>query len=106
MKIDYTRMGKRIMERRKELRLTQEALAEQAGISVSFMGHIERGSRIASLDTLLALCIALDVSMDYITGRADIRFAQMLPDTLTEGQRIACCEVLSVLLDRFRKTTT
>lgn len=103
--IDYTNMGKRIMERRKELRLTQEALAEHAGISASFMGHIERGSRIASLDTLLSICIALDVSMDHITGRADINLAQMLPDTLTDDQRIACCEVLSVLLDRFNHKT-
>lgn len=103
MKIDYTHMGKRIMDRRKELHLTQEALAEQAGISASFMGHIERGSRIASLDTLLAICIALDVSMDFIIGRADIRFARMLPDTLTDDQRNACCEVLSVLLDRFSR---
>lgn len=105
MKIDYIRMGKRIMERRKELHLTQEALAEQTGISASFMGHIERGSRIASLDTLLALCIALDVSMDYIIGRTDTGFAKALPDTLTEDQRRTCCEVLSVLLDSFRRTT-
>lgn len=105
MKIDYTHMGKRIRDRRKELHLTQEALAEQTGISTPFLGHIERGSRIASLDTLLAICIALDVSMDFIIGRTDITFAQMLPDTLTEDQRIACCEVLSVLLDRFSRKT-
>lgn len=105
MKIDYIQMGKRIMERRKELHLTQEALAEQAGISASFIGHIERGSRIASLDTMLAICIALDASMDFIIGRADISFARMLPDTLTEDQRNACCEVLSVLLDRFSHKT-
>lgn len=103
--IDYTHMGNRIRERRKELHLTQEALAEQSGISASFMGHIERGSRIASLDTLLAICIALDVSMDFIIGRADTGFAKALPDTLTEDQRIACCEVLSVLLDRFSRKT-
>lgn len=103
--IDYTQMGKRIKARRKELHLTQEAIAEQAGISASFFGHIERGSRIASLDTLLAICIALDVSMDFIIGRSDINIAKALPDTLTEDQRMACCEVLSVLLDRFRKTT-
>jgi len=104
--IDYIQMGKRIKQRRKELHLTQEALAERIGISVSFMGHIERGSRIASLDTLLAICIALDVSMDFIIGRAEICFAQMLPDTLTEDQRRTCREVLTVLLDSFSKTTT
>lgn len=103
--IDYVQMGKRIKQRRKELHLTQEALAEQADISASFIGHIERGSRIASLDTLLSICIALDVSMDFIIGRADTDLASDLPDTMTEDQRTACCEVLTVLLDRFGKTT-
>lgn len=98
--IDYVQMGKRIKHRRKELRLTQADLAQQAGVSPSFLGHIERGSRIASIDTLLSICIALDVSTDYIIGRADISFANDLPDTLTEDQRIACSEVLTVLLDR------
>lgn len=98
--IDYVQMGKRIKQRRKELHLTQEALAEQVDISASFMGHIERGSRVTSLETLLSICIALDVSMDFIIGRADISFAQMLPDTLTKDQRTACCEVLTVLLGR------
>lgn len=99
--IDFVQMGKRIKQRRKELHLTQEAFAKQVGISASFLGHIERGSRIASLDTLLSICIALDVSMDFIIGRADISFANALPDTLTDDQRIACREVLTVLLDRF-----
>jgi transcriptional regulator with XRE-family HTH domain len=103
--IDYVQMGKRIKQRRKELHLTQEALAEQVDISASFMGHIERGSRITSLETLLSICIALDVSMDYIIGRAGTDLANTLPDTLTEDQRTACREVLTVLLDRFGKTT-
>lgn len=103
--IDYAQMGKRIKKRRKELDLTQEAIAEQADISASFMGHIERGSRIASIDTLLSICIALDVSIDYIIGRAGTGLASALPETLTDDQRTACREVLTVLLDRFGKTT-
>lgn len=104
MKIDYTQTGKRIRDRRKELHLTQEALAEQAGISASFMGHIERGSRIASLDTLLAICIALDVSMDFIVGRNDT-LSKIIPEGLTDEQCSACREALSILLDNFKKAT-
>lgn len=103
--IDFVQMGKRIKQRRKELHLTQEALAEQAGISASFMGHIERGSRIASLDTLLSICIALDVSMDFIIGHTNADLAKALPEDLTDDQRRACCETLNVLLDIFSKTT-
>ena len=99
--IDYTQMGNRIRKRRKELHLTQEAVAEQAGISASFLGHIERGSRIASLDTLLAICIALDVSMDFIIGRDDI-LSKIIPEGLTDEQCKACREALNVLIDNFK----
>ena len=103
--IDYTNMGNRITERRKELYLTQEALAEQAGISVSFMGHIERGSRIASLDTLLSICIALDVSMDYITGRTSVVYVKALHETFTDVQCRACAEILTVMRNIFGQKT-
>ena len=102
--IDYVQMGKRIKQRRKELHLTQEALAEQAGISASFMGHIERGSRIASLDTMLSICIALDVSMDFIIGRNDI-LSKIIPEGLTDEQCNACREALNILLDNFKKAS-
>ena len=102
--IDYVQMGKRIKQRRKELHLTQEALAEQADISASFMGHIERGSRIASLDTMLSICIALDVSMDFIIGRNDI-LSKIIPEGLTDEQCNACREALNILLDNFKKAS-
>jgi len=58
----YQGLGKRIRQQRKLLQMTQEKLAEEAGISLSFLGHIERGTRKASLDTLVRLCNALQVS--------------------------------------------
>ena len=103
--IDYAQMGKRIKQRRKELHLTQDALADQVGISISFMGHIERGSRSASLETLLALCIALDVSMDYIIGHRIAEQDKTLSVTLTEDECNACREALTILLDKFKKAT-
>lgn len=49
--IDYERIGLRIRKARKEAHKTQEQLAEDTGISVSFLGHIERGARKMSLET-------------------------------------------------------
>ena len=60
--VDYKDLGQRIRTIRRELRLTQEELAEKVGISASFLGHVERGSRVASLDTLVALCNTLKVT--------------------------------------------
>ena len=59
-------LGKRIRAERRQQDLTQEKLAELSGISDSFMGHIERGGRTLSIETLAKLADALDVSIEYI----------------------------------------
>lgn len=64
--MDYQDLGQRIRKLRREHDLTQEELAELVGISPSFMGHVERGSRVASLETLVALCNVLKVSPGYL----------------------------------------
>lgn len=64
--MDYTALGNRIKKLRQPFLATQEQLAEQVGISASFWGHIERGTRIASLATLVAICNTLEVSPEYL----------------------------------------
>ncbi len=59
--MDYEAMGRRVKKLRKAAGLTQEQLAEKSNLSPSFLGHIERGTRVASLQTLVAICKALDV---------------------------------------------
>ena len=41
-------------------------LAEKCNLSVSFLGHIERGSRKMSLETLVTVCEVLNLSADYL----------------------------------------
>lgn len=41
--LDYGKMGMRIRQVRKAKGWSQEKLAEKCGISMSFLGHIERG---------------------------------------------------------------
>ncbi len=69
--MDYVAMGRRIRTFRKQRAMTQAALAESVGISTSFIGHIERGTRIASLETLVGLSETLDVSLDALVTGAD-----------------------------------
>lgn len=69
MALDYQAMGARIRQLRKQSRMTQADLAREVGISTSFMGHIERGTRIASLETLVSLSNVLEISLDaLVTG--------------------------------------
>ena len=53
MNIDYISIGNRIRTARTNLSLSQEQLAEKCNLSTSFIGHIERGSRKMSLETLV-----------------------------------------------------
>ena len=64
--MNYQSLGEKVRECRKRKQLTQEQLAEIVDISPSFLGHIERGSRVASLETFARLCNALDVSPHYL----------------------------------------
>ena len=64
--LDYSKIGQRIRQVRKAKGWTQGALAEKCGISMSFMGHIERGTRIMSMDTFAGICEALGAKADEL----------------------------------------
>ena len=64
--LDYVALGMRIRKARKERHVTQEQLGEICELSTAHIGHIERGTRIPSLDTLFRITQALNVSMDYL----------------------------------------
>lgn len=48
--------------------MTQAELAEKSDISLSFLGHIERGTRVLSVHTLIKISDALDCSVDSLLG--------------------------------------
>lgn len=63
-------IGVRIVERRKELKLTQEQIAERMNVSVQMISNIERGNKAIRIDNLIKLCDILKTSTDYIlTGK-------------------------------------
>jgi len=62
----YRNFGRRVKQQRLLLEMTQSDLSEKAGISLSFLGHIERGTRKASLDTVVKLANALKVSPNHL----------------------------------------
>jgi transcriptional regulator with XRE-family HTH domain len=59
-------IGKNIRKYRLLKKLRQEDLAEKAGLSINYVGAIERGEKVPSLETLLAIINALGVSADMI----------------------------------------
>lgn len=65
-KPDYQKIGQRIRMLRMKSGLTQEQLAEASDLSVPYLSHIERGSKRASLETLVRVAEALDVTVDRL----------------------------------------
>lgn len=55
--------GRRLRELRIARHLTQEALAEAAGITATYTSDLERGKRAPSLTIILKLARALDVEV-------------------------------------------
>lgn len=67
---DLTGIGKRIQNRRKQLMLTQEQLAEMMNVSIQMVSNLERGNKAIRIDNLINLSQILDISTDYIlTGK-------------------------------------
>jgi len=58
--------GQNLRRYRLERRLTQEAIAFKANISVSFYAALESGRKSMSMLVLLQLADALEVSTDYL----------------------------------------
>lgn len=62
-------VGNRIMQRRKSMGLTHEALAEKADLTTQFVSYAESGKRAMRPENLLRIANALSVSTDdLLTG--------------------------------------
>lgn len=72
-------IGRRIMEHRKKLGLTQEALAEKGDVTTQFVSYAEAGKRAMRPENLLKIASALDVSADYILTGDIIDKDHLLP---------------------------
>ena len=59
-------IGKNIRKFRINKKLSQADLAEKAGLSMNYVGAIERGEKIPSLDALIEIMNALEISADMI----------------------------------------
>ena len=62
----YRILGKRIREIREKIGVTQEKLAFKAKISPSFLSHVERGTKKASLETMKRIADALGVPVQNL----------------------------------------
>jgi transcriptional regulator with XRE-family HTH domain len=62
--------GARIIEIRKEKGMSQDQLAKALGATPTTVGRYERDEVKPSIEMAVKIAEALDVSLDYLTGRS------------------------------------
>ena len=61
-----TVFGSLVRRRRQKAGLSQEALADQAGLHRNYIGLLERGLRLPSIEVVRRLALGLDTTMTSI----------------------------------------
>lgn len=64
--MDYVKLGAQVKKARKRKGFTQAKLAEMLGYSVQHISHVETGSTKLSVELLVELANALEVSLDQL----------------------------------------
>lgn len=99
--------GERLRKRRMLLKLTQESVAEQVGVTLRWYQRIERGENTVSVDTLLNISRVLSVSIDYLmfggfTNSLSNPYADIvakITDKLSPSQRDNAINILQLFAD-------
>lgn len=63
--------GKALRSLRKERGYTQETLAFESGLDRTYVSLLELGSRSPTLDTMMTLCCALNVSLSQLALKVE-----------------------------------
>lgn len=93
MKLDT--IGKNIRKFREIKKLRQEDLAEKTDLTTNYIGMIERGEKIPSLETFINILNSLGVSADMV-----------LSDVLDNGYTVKDSCLMRNLKNLYRRTGT
>lgn len=101
--MDYYKIGQQIRKYRKAHGMSQEYLAEQVGISVPHMSHIETGNTKLSLPVFAKIAEILDVPMDSLLSERPLERNISL-DELAELLESCTTQQLQVIADIAKAT--
>lgn len=100
--------GERLSAAREIRELSQAELAQRSGLQTAAIGHFERNRRKPSFANVRALANALNVSSDYLLGRAKsmegATTAFRGEENLTNADRDYIQMMIEVMAERRAKT--
>ena len=91
MKVTYDRLaaGERLRLKRTLLGFTQDEVAEKIDRAAKYYADIERGSCGMSVETLMAICTTLNLTLDYV----------IYGKTYSEGEKTCHTDEVSAILE-------
>lgn len=101
---DFRTIGNKLLAIRKKCGMTQNEVAEAAGLSDRTYADIERGSVNMRIETALKICGALQITPDAVLTEENPSFTVRLDELLeqldrcTEKQKETALELLAVYL--------
>lgn len=97
-------IGNKIKEQREQKGITQEALAEEVGITANYLGVLERGDKLPKLATFIKIANALKVSADVllvdvlsVSGAIKATYLETSISRLSEKEQKKVYEILEIL---------
>lgn len=104
MVLNYGLIGKRVKEIRERKFMTQVELAEHCRTTAQYLSQIEHGKKQPSLQTLVGIAEALEISMDELLGGNQVRNQKLYQNEL--GQLLEDCSPYEkrVLYELIRET--
>ena len=102
--MDYIALGQRIRQERLKLNLTQEKLAEDVGLSTTYIGQVERGERSLTLGKLVLIVNRVGVTVDYLLSDSvependsQYRLWSQLMDGRTEDEKALAVNMVKLM---------
>jgi len=66
------KLGRTIRKLREEASLSQATLAEKAGLQPNYVGEVERGEKLASIETVVRIAQGLGITGERLLAHAKL----------------------------------
>ena len=100
-------LGKRITEVRKKRKLSQAALGQLIDTSGDMVGRYEREVITPSIDVVIKIAEALEISLDYLVGKTSMKLDNVMlhrlekVEEMPEEERNVIYRVLDALIREY-----
>lgn len=108
--MDYIALGKNVKKFRLMRSMRQKDLAEICDSSDSYIGHIENARGIPSLEMVVKIANALEVTVDQLLSESykspEVIYLREIAERIEKypvSQRIQACEGFNAFLDSLEK---